>query len=122
MQNQTTCSVVHLCCPFARSPKRKSKVLQECFLEADIFIFVPTLKCGFPAFLCHHLEKSKRSVVGTATFFGKGHKRSFLSVLLEVHQGFRGKTCGVIEELPSVVLEEEAGNFRGEKALISFQN
>lgn len=43
-------------------------------------------------------------------------------MLLEGHHGFRGKMCGLIEELPLVVLEEEAGNFRGEKALISFQN
>lgn len=48
-------------------------------------------------------------------------KMSFLPVLLEWHHGFRGKMCGVIEELPLVVFEEEAGNFRGGKALISFQ-
>lgn len=68
------------------------------------------------------LENSKRSVVGTATLLGKGHKRSFLLVFLEGHQSFRGKMCGVTEEFPLVVFEEEAGNFRGEKALISFQN
>lgn len=60
--------------------------------------------------------------MGTATFFGKGHKRSFPPVLLEGHQGFRGNMYDVIEELPLVVLEEEAGNFKGKKALISFQN
>lgn len=60
--------------------------------------------------------------MGTATFLGKGPERSFLPVFLEGHQGFRGKMCGVIEELSLVVLEEEAGNIRGEKALISFQS
>lgn len=41
---------------------------------------------------------------------------------LKGHQSFRGRMCGVTEELPLVVFEEEAGNFRGEKALVSFQN
>lgn len=50
--------------------KKKSKFLQEYFLEADIFMFVSTLKCSFSALWS--LENSKRSVIGTATFHRKG--------------------------------------------------
>lgn len=41
--------------------------------------------------------------------------------MLVRQHGIRGKMHGVIEELPLVVLEGEAGNFRGGKALLSFQ-